>query len=273
MDPRIQYIDQQRNQQMQPPLHPQMQSRMHPQIQQQMNSQQMNSQQMQSRMHPHMQPQMQPQTKQQIQPQRRNLLFYSEKCNTSRNLIEMMKREDLLRYFEMICIDDKLDKIPPMITHVPALITTDTPRPWIGPDTFKWLQNIRYMKYQQMEDRNKKSQIVNIIKELEAGGPKGFTDEMQGISDNFAYKDIDTAHPKAFEEYGKEINKDNIIYTPPIDRKKITKGEQVKLINEYRSDRTVQDKELEKVLKMKQLDEIIKTEHDKIMAAKNAGLI
>lgn len=254
----MQYMNQQRMQQQ----HMQ-------QMQQQYILQQQKSQQMQQHQ---MQQQMQQQQIQQ-KHQRRNLLFYSERCNTSRNLIEMIKREDLLKYFEMICIDNKLDKIPPMITHVPALITTDTPRPWMGPDAFKWLQNIKYMRQQQIQDKNNKLQLYNTIKELESGGPKAFTDEMHGISDNFAYKDIDNAQPKSFEEYGKEVSKDNIIYTPPIDKKKITKGEQLKLINEFKSDRTVQDKELDKVLKMKQIDEIIKTENEKLLAAKNAGLI
>jgi hypothetical protein len=271
MDPRMQYLNQQRVQQQHMQQIQQQyilqQQKSQQMSQQQMSQQQMSQQQMQQKQMP------QQQMQQQQRPQRRNLLFYSERCNTSRNLIEMMKREDLLKYFEMVCIDNKLDKIPPMITHVPALITTDTPRPWMGADAFKWLQNIKYMRQQQIQDKNNKLQLYNTIKELESGGPKAFTDEMQGISDNFAYKDIDNAQPKSFEEYGKEVSKENIIYTPPIDKKKITKGEQMKLINEFKSDRSVQDKELDKVLKMKQIDEIIKTENEKLIAAKTAGLI
>jgi hypothetical protein len=209
----------------------------------------------------------------QKQQVRRNLLFYSNKCPTSNNLIKMMEREDLLKYFEMVCIDGRENKLPPVITMVPALITTDTPRPWMGADAFKWLQNIKYMRYQQLQDKNNKSQLYNTIKTLEEGGPKAFTDEMTGISDNFAYKDIDNAQPKAFEEYGKEATKDTIIYTPPIEKNRINNNQQSKLINEYSHERKIQDTELDKTLRLKQLDEIIRVENEKIMQAKNAGLL
>ena len=213
-------------------------------------------------------------TPQQVQQQRRrNLLFYSKNCKSSENLINLMNREDLLKFFQMICIDGQEEKVPQAITHMPALITSDTPKPWIGSDAFTWLQNIKYMKYQQMQDRNNKHYLYNIMKNLEAGGPKAFTDEMTGVSDTFAYKDLDVAQPKSFQEYGKENDKDNIIYTPPKEKTKLTNHDQTKMINEYKNEREKQDVDLEKNMKVSQVEQMIRSENEQILIAKKMGLL
>lgn len=199
----------------------------------------------------------------------RNLLFYSQKCKDSANLVLLMKNEDLLKYFEMICIDGRENMIPPTITHVPTLIVEGIPKPLIANAAFQWLQNMKYIRYQNMMDANKKTIHYNMMKNIEMGGPKGFTNEFTGFSDEFAYTDIDNSQPKSHYNYKDEVN--NAILTLP-ENDKITKNEQQNIIGKEVAQRKEQEKQFMDYMKSNQLKDVIKSQKEQMMMAKKMGL-
>lgn len=70
-----------------------------------------------------------------------NTLFYSIKCDTCIHLIQILKRENLLRYFKLYAVDDRLDSVPSWLKLVPSMLVCNEPRPIIGQETFIWVQN------------------------------------------------------------------------------------------------------------------------------------
>ena len=232
--------------QMQPQLHPQMQPQLHPQIQ------------------PQLYPQIQPQTQPQIQPQiqqKMNLLFYSTKCDYCHELIRLMKNEGIISYFRMICVDGNIENIPKTITQVPAILTTDTNKIYLANEAFKWLQGIKYMRQKNL---NKKIIEYNIYKNMQVGGPHSFiSSEMNGISDNFAYTNIDMAQPKTFQDYGKDDQ--NVILTPPKDTIKINSTQQNKKLKEIELAREQQSKLFNETMKQEQIKAVIKAQREKLM--------
>lgn len=203
---------------------------------------------------------------------RRNVLFFSKSCMASNNLINLMKHEDLLKYFEMVCIDGIEDKIPTDITHVPALIVSDVPKPLMANDAFEWLRNIKYIRNQNKLDQNKKLIQSNMMQDIQMGGPLGFTSEMSGFSDNFAYKDIDIAQPKEFFDYKGQDKLANVIITPP-KGKKITPAEQQKILKEADQQRQQQDKNFSDIMNANRVESLIKSEKEQMIIAKKMGLI
>jgi hypothetical protein len=200
---------------------------------------------------------------------RQNILFYSQKCQTSANLIKMLNHENLLKYFKMICIDGQEDKLPKAITHVPALIVQDAPKPFLGDETFKWLESIKFRKYQELQEKNRKLFMYNMQKNQETNnGAKAFiTSELTGFSDNYAYQDENNnnAQPKSFVNWNDDpVN--NAIYTAPLDKKKVTSKEQSQLMKEEENRREKQETEFNNINKQRQAEEVIKYEREKIMS-------
>ena len=206
------------------------------------------------RQSPQQGPQQGPQT-------RRNIIFYSELCDSCTNLRKMMHNENILQYFEPQCIDNKEDYYKRIgITHVPTLIVADVPKPLVSVDAFKWLQDIKRIRYQNMIDNNKKIIQQNMMKNMQMEGPNAFMiGEMTGLSDKFAYTDTDMAQPKSFS-YGNE----DAIYTAPVEEDKISKADQAKLIKDAEQARLLQAQEFETKMKKGQLDAIIRSEQNKL---------
>jgi len=193
-----------------------------------------------------------------------NILFYSMNCKDCATFINMLKNDGLINYFRTFCIEQNRDNIPKNIKKVPAIITTDTQQIYMGNDVFKWLQGVRYMRQQQMMEYNKKIIQHNIYKNMQnqMNAPKSFlTSEMSGVSDTFAYTDIDLAQPKSFQEYGKDDS--NIIYTPPKDSSKLGKRQQENIINDIENKRKEQDKIFNENMKQGQMQAIQRMEYEK----------
>lgn len=195
--------------------------------------------------------------------QKLNIIFYSTQCQFCHDLIRSMKNEGILQYFRMICVDNNIQNIPANITQVPAIITTDTNRVYLANEAFKWLQGVKYMRQQKINESNKKLIEYNIQKNAQSGGPHSFiSTEMNGISDNFAYTDIDMAQPKNFQEYGKDDR--DIILTPPIDTK-INTSQQSKKLKEAELSREQQNKVFSENMKQGQLQAVLRAEREKML--------
>jgi hypothetical protein len=99
-------------------------------------------------------------------------------------------------------------------------------------------------------------------------GPHGYTQlEMNGFSDNFAFKDVDHAQAHSFFVCGTE--NDNTIFTAPEEQKNgkyigMTQQEQKNKLSTVESIRKEQDKQNEILMKQNQINTIIDTEKQKI---------
>ena len=94
-----------------------------------------------------------------------NLLFYSNKCRDCYTFINLMKNEGMIQYFKMICVDNNIKDIPKCITQVPALISADQNKLFMGEEVFAWLQRMKYIRQQQiLNERTRELYSIICIK-------------------------------------------------------------------------------------------------------------
>ncbi len=201
-----------------------------------------------------------------------NILFYSRKCGTCKNLITLLQNENFLAYFKMICVDDiGREQLPPQIKMVPTMIVTGVNKPLVAEAAFKWIEQAKFIRQQELADTNKRiiqQNLVNMAKNNKKG-PLGFVEqEMTGISDTFAYKDIDKAQPHSYVGAGDE-NK-NSIFTAP-EQGKISKNEQLTKIKEMEKDRNEQEENYGQMMKQQQLQAVMKAEQEDIIGSQQNG--
>lgn len=192
-----------------------------------------------------------------------NVLFYSQKCDTCRNLLILLKNENLLGYFKLTCVDDKLKQLPQNMI-VPTMIVININKPLVAQETFEWVKQMKFIRQQQIMDINKKIIQQNLVNnDTIKKGPIGFDNEiMTGISDKFAFTKIDSPLPHSY--FGVNEEDKNAIFTAPHDSVKISKGEQNKLIQELQSKRKDQDDGYTTIMKQQQLNAVMNTEHEKL---------
>lgn len=135
-----------------------------------------------------------------------NILFFSRKCETCINLINILRNTGFLQYFKMWCVDDDLDRIPAHITRVPTMITTNTTYPLVGPETFKWVNTMKFMRQKYVLETQKKIIKMNLINMAKhKDGLVGFQQqEMNGISDPYAFTQKDVPMRQLYINVGDE---------------------------------------------------------------------
>lgn len=155
-----------------------------------------------------------------------NILFYSNKCEGSKQLISMLQSEQLLRFFHQFCIDNN-PKTPQQIKVTPTVIIRGVPTPYIAGEAFTWLAKVKQWKQNMMLQQIKTAQekyLQNINNNLatEQSNVLGFNElEMSGMSDIFSFysKNIATecqdALPQSFFNYN-NLGKESI-FTPPLE--------------------------------------------------------
>jgi hypothetical protein len=197
----------------------------------------------------------------------KNILFYSTNCTTCRHLLMILKNENLLCYFELRCVDNMLDRLPPYIQKVPTMLVSNVNKPLVAEETFEWINQIKFFRQQQVMDLNKKiiqenMNTHNVVNSKKTTKPVEYLEsEMSGFSDTFAYTKIDEPLPKSFFKVGDE---DKIsIYTAPDSGKKISNREQVKLTKEIEMRRVKQDNDFGDFMKQQQLKAIKESEQEK----------
>jgi len=200
-----------------------------------------------------------------------NLLFYSRQCNVCINLIKILENEGLIQYFYPVCVDDKLNKLPPQIEFVPTMIVKDQNKPLVAEETFEWIKKVKFIK----QNAKSGSGLINnnVLSSMATkSGLKGFSNtEMGDNSDKFAYtKDDAPALPQSFFEYGGENN--NSIFTAPEQSKKLSEEEQKKLISHLESKRNTQDTQYKQHAKKQQLATLINNEQERIKETYKQGM-
>lgn len=189
-----------------------------------------------------------------------NILFYSRKCQSCRNLMSLMGNE-YLQYFQLICVDGRLKEMPRDLKAVPTLVVPSMGKTFIANDAFKYIQSQKFMKQQNQSQVYAQNQD-NIAKQR--NGPMGHNNmEMGGFSDEYAYQSqtIDKPQPKSFVNVGQE-NK-NMIFTAP-ESKKIRESQQKNLMKQAERKRVEQDVDFNKHAKQSQIDMLIQAEYKKM---------
>jgi hypothetical protein len=189
-----------------------------------------------------------------------NVLLYSRQCPSCKNLLTILQNEKLLQYFKLECVDDTLDKYPRNLI-VPTMLVVNVNRPLMGQETFEWVNQMKFIKQQNIAEMNKKiiQQNTNIRK-----GPIGYdSDIMGGISDKFAFTKIDEPLPHTYFGIGDEEK--NAIFTPPVklEKEKMSKYDQEKTLKNIQSLRSNQDTESIAIAKQIHYEAVMKAEKEK----------
>jgi hypothetical protein len=189
-----------------------------------------------------------------------NILFYSNRCEGSKQLLSMLQTEKLTRFFHIICTDEN-PKIPPQIKVTPTLIIRGVPTPYVAGDAFAWLAKVKQWKMNMtMQKMNAAQQqyLQSINNNLASNDSNllGFSEaEMSGMSDMFSFfsknmsQECQDPFPQSFfmcNNLGKEF-----IETRPLEdgsykisdngKYKINNAKQTELCNKLDMERRKQD--------------------------------
>lgn len=193
-----------------------------------------------------------------------NIYYYSKFSRMCTDLLKMMDDYKIINNFLLRCIDD-METLPSGLERVPTLIIAGIDKPLIAKEAIKWFNDMRPIFIQQCNDMQNKRILYGIMKNsMEAiNGPKGYTQgEYDGVSDSFAYTDVDMAQPKTFCEYG---NDKDAILTPPKEEYKIRKDEQDNNVRNLEQSRKQQETEYTSIMKREQIESVMNKERNKLM--------
>ena len=142
-------------------------------------------------------------------------LFYSVKCNECMNLLQVITNENIIKMFIPVCLDNfSSSQISTLsIKEIPAIVISSentTPIVYEGPQNCSsWLNsfiiNRRKNLIQQVENNRKNiQQAQNELSKNEGGAIEYNENEMEGISDTYAYNNAELAQPKNYVLVGNE---------------------------------------------------------------------
>jgi hypothetical protein len=84
-----------------------------------------------------------------------NVLFFSKKCKTSSLFITMCQQNKVLKYFQMIDVDDKIKELSEKgLKVVPTIIIKGLTKPIEGKNVFNWLESIMSMNSNKQIDNS-----------------------------------------------------------------------------------------------------------------------
>lgn len=163
----------------------------------------------------------------------------------------MLTNEGIISNFKLFCVDNRLHELPVHLKLVPAFIIKNENRVVEGADTFKWLNNYKYLNGSAPQKQEKG--ILGLVE-----------GEMKGMSDQYAYTTVDKAQPKTYFGIGEEEK--NAIYTAP-DIGKLSKKDQSNMIRDLETTRKDQDKTYANNMKKQQINVIL--DNDPTLSHKN----
>lgn len=70
------------------------------------------------------------------------LLFYSENCKHSMNLLNLLEEKGDLKEIKLICFEK--DQFPPEVTKVPTYVTSELNHPLVGKDIFQFFDVLEF---------------------------------------------------------------------------------------------------------------------------------
>lgn len=174
-----------------------------------------------------------------------NLLFYSPFCSLSVHVIQLLKNNDLIKYFKLINVTAPQKPIIPIqITKIPAAVIPRINRILEAQDLLVFIQQLiappdptKTQVYREIEtpatnelpERPSKKNILGFVK-----------DEMSGLSNSYTFFNVDIKPQHINPEASK---KDHNIFTAQ-ELNKITAEEQKRRLEE----RKREDNEIHKIL-------------------------
>lgn len=191
-----------------------------------------------------------------------NVLFFSNNCEASKQLISMMQTENIFQFFFLICTDDN-KKIPEQITTTPTLLIKGIPYYYVAGDAFAWLAKAKQWKINRMimnmnnaQEQYWRSINNNLVKNTP--NILGFSKvEMDQMSDMFSFfsSDINKECQESFPQSYTNCNNDKTesIFTPPLESgdykasknfNKLNETKQKKLYNNLLTSRLNQETQI-----------------------------
>lgn len=192
----------------------------------------------------------------------RNILFYSDTCQTCQTLMHVLNNENLIRHFELIKVNGNTKYwLSQGITHIPTMIVATIKKPLVGSEPFNWIKQVKFMNETQTTNNankriiqqnmsryaNNKINMLEFVKE-----------EMTGVSDGYAYTVQDDALPKNYVN-AKQDN--SCIFTAP-EYQKLKPGEQKKMIAAMEKDRDDQENRFHSNMRKLQIMQVMKAEEN-----------
>lgn len=166
-----------------------------------------------------------------------DILFYSRECPMCKNLFLLLKSENMLTRFKLICVDNILDKIPKTITKVPTLILSTMNQPLVAEQIFLWIKASKEIKSEKKTDN--------------------LYDPFTDYNNSFTHVTEDDDKTKFYEL---NTNSD-FIFTPP-EKSKINNLEQIKYVNNVNNIRNEQTSYFSKIFLNDQLSAVKKYENE-----------
>lgn len=205
----------------------------------------------------------------QTQPNTNNMiirLFYSTRCGECMNMLSVIKNEDIMNIFKLICLDnmsaEQCSKL--QINEIPAIVISDAihkPSIFEGPQRCsQWLNNFtinrRKNMIQQVEQQRRLIQKAHIEAREKEGGPLEYNEaEMSGMTDNYSYHNTELAQPKNFALIGSEQNIN--ISTPQINETKIDRNQMNKNLKDIEYKRKQENTEIISLMEREQINTIV----------------
>jgi hypothetical protein len=178
-----------------------------------------------------------------------NIIFYSQRCNESVCLLKLLKNENFINYFKLICVDGNLNKLPPQITSVPTMIVTGINKPLLAKESFEWVNKMKFLKqYNNNKNNINNNNNNNNINMQEYQG--FMSNEMSGLSDSYAFLNFDNAMQQSYSD---ATGQNSAIFTAP-EKDKITRYDQKKMLDEATETRKQQEKTYSGLMKEAQIN-------------------
>ena len=157
-----------------------------------------------------------------------DVLFYSNKCKYSKQLIELLSDNDLIESYNLICIDNNTEKYP-YVQRVPTLLVDDVKKPLVGVNAFNWIN--------AKTNFNKNTNNINLNpnKNLDKKNNPLLFDQNNKFNNKKDYTFIDDNETYTIDKYY-----DNKIFTLP-DSEKTNYNIQKQKLNNLMLQRTKQD--------------------------------
>ena len=179
-------------------------------------------------------------------------LFYSPRCESSANFIRIITSEKIDNMFNQISIDTMSTEqlINLGIKKTPMTVLRNQQNETIGVHegsaAFEWLNNLIQFRRQNMSkivEQNRKKLIqANNNGENNKDAINGISNELNGISDNYSYINIDYIPSKAFMPVGHDDNFKILTFND--NQGKINDKDMKNKMSEYNSLRKNTDSEI-----------------------------
>lgn len=200
-------------------------------------------------------------------------LFYSTKCNECMNLLQVIINEGINDIIIKVCLDKlsskELQQLGSSIREVPTIAVSMGEKIDVfeGPmRCSQWLTNFtlnrRKNLAQQIEHNRRLIQKEHAVQRMREGGPLEYCEnEMDGVSDNYAYTATDLFQPKSFVMVGNEDSSRIITFTN-VNNEKLDDSAMRRYIAEQESARDRDNQEMKRIMEQKQIQAVINNSYN-----------